>query len=261
MRFSISQLSRRNLIYISCFIALLAIFFSVLFYKPNIEPAKTEVTPPSSDVSVFNLLEQSEISFDQTSSSTHPSTTEPVSSTSQNAIVQLKKESTPKVAPEPEPELIPEANTAARSSIFLDRHNAIRVAHDLPALTWSPTLAKEAQAWSKVLQKENCQMRHDYNTEHGENIYWEKQSGGDISELISSPADAVYYWADEKRYYDYKANSCTPGEVCGHYTQLVWADTTTLGCGVSSCIDGESRTDIWVCRYDPAGNIVGYKPY
>jgi hypothetical protein len=261
MQFSISQLSRRNLIYISTFIILLGILFVVIFNKPNIEPAHTEVVPTASDISVLNPPEQSEISLEQISSSTHPSTTEPVASTSPTAVVQSKKESTPKVTLPPEPKAVPKTNTATHSSIFLDRHNAVRTTHDLPALTWSPTLAKEAQAWSGVLKSESCQMRHDYTTEHGENIYWEKQSGGDTSELISSPADAVYYWAEEKKYFDYKTNSCATGEVCGHYTQLVWADTTTVGCGVSSCLEGESRTDIWVCRYDPAGNIVGDKPY
>jgi len=45
----------------------------------------------------------------------------------------------------------------------------------------------------------------------------------------------------------------------GHYTQMVWRTTREIGCAVAK------RTDISgyivVCRYSPAGNIIGQKPY
>ena len=40
------------------------------------------------------------------------------------------------------------------------------------------------------------------------------------------------------------------GGVTGHFTQMVWRDTTELGCGFSN-LDDE---DYIVCRYSPAGN-------
>ncbi len=147
------------------------------------------------------------------------------------------------------------------SSAFIREHNKIRQAHNLDNLSWSSTLAASAQTWSEVLKGEGCKMRHDYNSHYGENIYWQQQNGGDTSALISQPADAVFYWGDEEKYYNYSKNTCRSGEQCGHYTQLVWADTTTVGCGVSSCLNGDSRTDVWVCRYNPAGNVIGAKPY
>ena len=39
----------------------------------------------------------------------------------------------------------------------------------------------------------------------------------------------------------------------GHFTQVVWRGTTQLGCGVSTC----RGMDIWVCEYDPPGNVQG----
>ena len=39
---------------------------------------------------------------------------------------------------------------------------------------------------------------------------------------------AVKGWADEVKDYDYHGNACTG--VCGHYTQVVWAETETVGC-------------------------------
>ena len=44
---------------------------------------------------------------------------------------------------------------------------------------------------------------------------------------------------------------------CGHYTQVVWANTLSVGCGVAVCPTGT----IVVCNYAPPGNYVGEKPY
>ena len=32
--------------------------------------------------------------------------------------------------------------------------------------------------------------------------------------------DAIQSWYNEKSDYDYDSNTCTPGRVCGHYTQV-----------------------------------------
>jgi len=76
---------------------------------------------------------------------------------------------------------------------------------------------------------------------------------------------AVKGWADEVKDYDYHGNACTG--VCGHYTQVVWAETETVGCAVEACdsIQGIGKQDgpqyLTVCTYGPAGNYVGQKPY
>lgn len=66
--------------------------------------------------------------------------------------------------------------------------------------------------------------------------------------------------ASEVQWYDYASNSCNApaGKSCGHYTQVVWAKSTEVGCGVAIC-DGKGQ--IWVCNYKPAGNFSGQKPY
>ncbi len=49
----------------------------------------------------------------------------------------------------------------------------------------------------------------------------------------------------------------------GHYTQLVWADTTHVGCGISEC-SGKAGFDNFsnvVCQYAPAGNLGSAKPF
>ena len=75
-------------------------------------------------------------------------------------------------------------------------------------------------------------------------------------------------WFDEWRYYTFGdgvfPGECEPGFMCGHLTAMIWADTTKIGCAVSTCDDffGGNRTWVYsVCRYWPAGNIVGRKIY
>jgi pathogenesis-related protein 1 len=89
---------------------------------------------------------------------------------------------------------------------------------------------------------------HRPNSQYGENVY--AISGG-----IASPAQVVGYWAEEARGYDVHSNACTG--VCGHYTQIVWGKTRIVGCAVAT---GPQR-EVWVCNYDPPGNVIGYRPY
>jgi hypothetical protein len=102
----------------------------------------------------------------------------------------------------------------------------------------------------------------------GENLYAVTTAGGPAP---STPgADAVESWAEEAADYNYGPNTCDPGKVCGHYTQVVWADTTHVGCGYAVCSSATSPFDppydvyTWyfvVCQYDPPGNWIGEWPY
>ena len=46
-------------------------------------------------------------------------------------------------------------------------------------------------------------------------------------------------------------------QIPGHYTQVIWRGTAELGCALTSGV----RTDYLVCRYTPAGNLIGERPY
>ncbi len=131
---------------------------------------------------------------------------------------------------------------------FLEVHNRYRTEVGIEGLTWSDELAESATEWAEQLAA-TCAFEHSTGN-YGENL-WMGTSGA------FSITDVVDAWGSEKQHYNYSDNSCVEGEVCGHYTQMVWENTTEVGCGVASC-DG---FDIWVCQYTPQGNIVGQKPY
>jgi len=123
---------------------------------------------------------------------------------------------------------------------------------ELP-LMWDFQLEQYARWWASQ-RKADCKLEHSFpenDFKLGENIFW--GSGSDWT-----PSDAVRVWADEEKYYTYATNSCVPGQMCGHYTQIVWKSTRRIGCARVVCDDGDV---FMTCNYDPVGNYVGERPY
>ncbi|XP_072980160.1 pathogenesis-related protein PR-1-like [Typha angustifolia] len=141
----------------------------------------------------------------------------------------------------------------AESLEFLYAHNLVRAAHlELPFL-WDPNLEAHARWWAEK-RRGDCLLEHSFpknGFELGENIFWGSGAGW-------RPRDAVGAWAGEEKDYSYDSNSCAPGRMCGHYTQIVWKSTRRVGCARVACDDG----DVFMsCNYDPPGNCVGERPY
>ncbi|MDD4979443.1 MAG: CAP domain-containing protein [Gallionella sp.] len=157
------------------------------------------------------------------------------------------------------------SETNLDSAVFVAVHNKWRTQVGVKEeLIYSPTLALRAQAWADNLMKSNqCKMRHSKpNGKYGENLYWASAmtwSDGRIDLQEVSPNKVVDSWGSEKADYDYAKNNCKSGKMCGHYTQIVWRDTKSVGCGMAVCAD--TREQVWVCQYQPAGNWVGRRPY
>jgi pathogenesis-related protein 1 len=136
---------------------------------------------------------------------------------------------------------------SAQSTGLLDAHNAVRASLNIAPLKWSDKLAAHAQDWADTLLHRG-EFLHRPNSPYGENLFA-------IEGASASPADVVKAWASESRDYDYATNKCR--KVCGHYTQIVWAATKAVGCGVAR----NRRREVWVCNYDPPGNYIGKRPY
>lgn len=137
----------------------------------------------------------------------------------------------------------------------LDFHNDIRKKVGSPQLKWSNDLAKFAQAWANELAS-SCQMRHrpssgQWKQKYGENIFW---GSADYFTVV----DACESWYSEIEYFKPGKLSEKVWAKAGHYTQMVWKETTHVGMGISICKDGGV---IVVANYNPAGNYIGERPY
>lgn len=139
-------------------------------------------------------------------------------------------------------------------------HNMVRASVNaskpLPDLEWSEDLAQVAQSYAEHLGA-TCELVHSHGA-YGENL---ALFGGQ-----RATADTVVgLWADEGQCWTYgafmKSDACSAScDACGHYTQIVWRNTKLVGCGVADCQGGGQR-EIWVCNYDPPGNVITQNPY
>ncbi|KAG2500273.1 hypothetical protein HYH03_001851 [Edaphochlamys debaryana] len=118
-----------------------------------------------------------------------------------------------------------------------------RSRHSAPDLVWSERLQKAAQDWA-----DNCWFQHSRSA-YGENLALGYPA-------ISAVVDA---WYAENAVYDYD----NPSFNAGHFTALVWAKTSMVGCAIGVCPQGVSyEGGVWigklyVCMYFPPGNNLG----
>ncbi|CAO1948859.1 unnamed protein product [Urochloa humidicola] len=136
---------------------------------------------------------------------------------------------------------------------FVDLHNAARAEVGVGPVSWDETVAAFAKSYAAE-SANDCGAVHSVETDYGENII----VGGPGYDWSAS--DAVGYWVAEKQWYDHGNNSCSApeGEYCGHYTQVVWRDSTTIGCARAVCSDDSVFI---ICSYNPPGNYIGESPY
>ncbi|KAL5707216.1 hypothetical protein ACHQM5_025293 [Ranunculus cassubicifolius] len=132
---------------------------------------------------------------------------------------------------------------------ILAAHNTARAQVGVGPMAWSTQLAAYAQNYANS-KASTCELVHSGGP-YGENLAWQSNNA-------LTYAAAVNLWVSEKQYYDYNSNTCAPGKVCGHYTQVVWRDSVNVGCGGVICNSGATFI---ICSYSPRGNIVGRKPY
>lgn len=152
------------------------------------------------------------------------------------------------------------AITQKQKTTILQLHNAIRSEYWIVWLTWDTKLEKSAQDWANILAKNNIFSHSSAQVRNNawENLYMSSSNGKNINITWS---DALYSWIDEWWNYDYSSNSCSPGSICWHFTQVIWKTTKRVWCGQSTRKVGKTTNIYWVCHYDPAGNIIWKKPY
>lgn len=138
---------------------------------------------------------------------------------------------------------------------ILSAHNQYRTELGVPPLVWSDALASNAQEWADYLASlGGNELKHAENTGQGENL-WLGTAG------FYSYTDMVKSWGEEQQYFiggTFPDVSSTGNwSDVGHYTQVVWGETTEVGCGMATA----GGNNILVCRYNPPGNFIGESVY
>ena len=150
----------------------------------------------------------------------------------------------------------PPASSASASPEYVENHNAWRALHEgTDNLVYDADLAADAQAFA-----ESCPTGHnDPNQgDNGENLYW---AGSTVAPDTPYSA-AVNTWYDEIKDYAWPqtfGGQTSNGGVVGHFTQVVWKETTKIGCGkhtgCTNMFEGYINSAV-VCRYYPRGNFM-----
>ena len=139
---------------------------------------------------------------------------------------------------------------------LLEAQNRARADMGQRPLEWNAQLAKDAKLWADKLA-ETGRFEHSPDEPgmepQGENL-WAGTPGA------YQPETMIGLWVAEKR--DYKPgvfpNNSRSGDVANvsHYTQVVWRETTHVGCSMSR----GKREEVLVCRYSTPGNVIGQRP-
>jgi len=165
-------------------------------------------------------------------------------------------------------------------SRIVDRHNELRQkvasgmetngdqpgASDMLKMTWNEELAAVAQRWA-----DQCTFGHDDDrnkcdgTYVGQNAYssWNSQEST-WEGLMDTMGDAVQAWYDEVIDPGFPNTDISPfvfSYGAGHYTQVVWAESAEVGCGMTYYDDDGWFATLIVCNYAVGGNMVGGNMY
>ncbi|CAK8676665.1 unnamed protein product [Clavelina lepadiformis] len=156
--------------------------------------------------------------------------------------------------------------TSSERTELLKAHNYYRSRVDPPAsnmrrILWDKRLAMLAQD-----RAERCIYSHGLGVSHdelgpvGENIYI---TNGTFPRPKFGVNRCVQKWNSEKEDFTYHSRECKEGKQCGHYTQLVWATSHLVGCGVKYCqtpleapqhVGNLRNVTIVFCLYHKQGN-------
>ncbi|PWY81289.1 PR-1-like protein [Aspergillus eucalypticola CBS 122712] len=148
--------------------------------------------------------------------------------------------------------------TSAYQSAVLYNHNIHRSNHSASSVEWSSDLETSAYALAA-----KCVYEHDTSIDgggYGQNIGYGVEAS-DIGVMITN-----LMYNDEMGYYTDLYGEADPDmtyfDNWGHFSQIVWAATTHVGCATVTCdtlgnVDASEALPFTVCNYSPAGNYEG----
>eukprot|EP00485_Elphidium_margaritaceum_P017930 CAMPEP_0202730566 /NCGR_PEP_ID=MMETSP1385-20130828/186701_1 /ASSEMBLY_ACC=CAM_ASM_000861 /TAXON_ID=933848 /ORGANISM="Elphidium margaritaceum" /LENGTH=765 /DNA_ID=CAMNT_0049396841 /DNA_START=28 /DNA_END=2325 /DNA_ORIENTATION=- len=146
-----------------------------------------------------------------------------------------------------------------------------------PMLQWSDAMAKSANGYASactVAKEGSCD--HHTPTPNGENIacntyaprlMTEEESEKMVTDrMIDIEVARWKYGMYGNSDLNCRKNGNWVSESkgnCGHYTQIIWAKTTLVGCAYQNCNGNDMKKKMThlVCHYWPSGNLLNERPY
>lgn len=134
---------------------------------------------------------------------------------------------------------------------ILTVHNRYRTEVGVPLLQWSADLTTSAQQWAEHLAQTNT---FQHSGTGGENLAKGTAGAFSVTQLVE-------LWGNEKQ--DFingifpNVSSTGNWKDVGHYTQMVWRNTTEVGCGIAT----GNGNDVLVCQYRQAGNVISQQVF
>ncbi|KAI9814776.1 MAG: hypothetical protein M1827_003042 [Pycnora praestabilis] len=143
--------------------------------------------------------------------------------------------------PAPSPTNSPSYTSASEfQSDILAAHNFYRSEHNATSLSWNTSLATYGTKWAN-----GCNFKHSGGP-----------SGENLAAGYPNATTAVDAWGNERNDYNFVEQGFS--EQTGHFTQVVWKASRSVGCGRVDCA-GTGEVPGWyvVCEYYPPGNVIG----
>jgi uncharacterized protein YkwD len=150
---------------------------------------------------------------------------------------------------------LPDKTDDAFQQELLKSVNDLRAKHGVPALTIDPQLVTSAKARAQVVSSYN-QLDENHQGAiqgQGENLYW----GASSSDQPGTATDAAKDWYSEISNYNFATAAANPGTVAGHFTQLVWKATTTIGAARAYGQGSQYYETYIVAEFSAPGNVTG----
>ncbi|KAK3793403.1 hypothetical protein RRG08_039209 [Elysia crispata] len=130
-------------------------------------------------------------------------------------------------------------------------HNAQRLKHGSYLLRLNDELTNIAQQWAETLIQRK-ELSHHNNKFRGMRIGQNIAMKWAPNRAIYDPEELCDQWYREWKDFDFGVE---PTELkAGHFTQMVWKNSTEIGVGCAQAKDGRS---IVVVNYYPPGNVIG----
>uniref|UniRef100_A0A0C9RFK9 TSA: Tityus bahiensis Tbah00905 mRNA sequence n=1 Tax=Tityus bahiensis TaxID=50343 RepID=A0A0C9RFK9_TITBA len=163
--------------------------------------------------------------------------------------------------------------TESDKKTILDTHNQLRnklasgkenqyqklpSAANMMQMEWDDELAAIAQAHAN-----QCKFEHDSGDQRAVGNFSVGQNLLETSGIFSIDWTKVKIWYTtevDDFYPEYNKPFQFQGSY-GHFSQVIWAKTWKVGCGVAGYVENGVKRVLYTCNYGPAGNLEGSEAY